>query len=122
MTLMPTPAAVAIVALCICAQARIVGDESTKAPAAKEATVSISDDPNDWPMYNRDARGTRHNAAEKTLAKENVASLVQKWRFPANGSGEMVGIVHGTPVVVNGYVYFGTETFPTVYKLMPDGR
>ena len=32
-----------------------------------------------------------------------------------------VGVVHAT-VVVNGHVYFGTETTPTFYKLTPDGK
>lgn len=92
-------------------------------PAADPASqpVTISADPHDWPMYNRDVIGTRHNSAEKTLGRNNVARLVEKWRFPAAGAGDKVGVIHGTPVVVNGYVYFATETTPTVYKLSPDG-
>ncbi len=84
--------------------------------------VRVSGDPNDWPMYNRDVLGTRHNPGEKALGKDNVARLVEKWRFPAAGAAEKVGIIHGTPVVVNGHVYFGTQTSPTVYKLTPDGK
>jgi glucose dehydrogenase len=84
--------------------------------------VRTSGDPHDWPMYNRDVIGTRHNPAERTLGRDNVGRLVEKWRFPARGSAEVVGIIHGTPAVVNGHVYFGTETFPTVYKLAPDGK
>jgi polyvinyl alcohol dehydrogenase (cytochrome) len=87
----------------------------------QEQAASVSEDPNDWPMYNRDVIGTRHNPGEKALGKENVAQLVQKWRFPPAGSEEKVGVVHAT-VVVNGYVYCGTETFPTLYKLTPDGQ
>ncbi len=83
--------------------------------------VGISDDLNDWPMYNRDVIGTRHNAGEKALRKDNVDELVEKWRFPAADSGQKIGIVHAT-VVVNGHVYFGTETNPAVYKLTPDGK
>jgi glucose dehydrogenase len=81
----------------------------------------ISTDPHDWPIYNRDVMGTRYNHAEQALSKDNVGQLMEKWRFPAQGSKDRVGIIHGTPVVVNGYVYFGTETSPTVYKLAPDG-
>jgi len=81
----------------------------------------VSDDPNDWPMYNHDVIGTRHNPTEKALSRENVGQLVEKWRFPPQGSGETVGVVHAT-VVVNGHVYFGTETTPTFYKLTPDGK
>jgi polyvinyl alcohol dehydrogenase (cytochrome) len=93
-----------------------------RAGDAPEPAVRVSGDPNDWPMYNRDVSGTRHNSAEKWLGPGNVARLVEKWRFPAAGSKERVGVIHGTPVVVNGYVYFGTETFATFYKLTPDGK
>ncbi len=83
---------------------------------------SEAEDPNDWPMYNRDLTGTRFNNAEKTLAPFNVATLVEKWRFPRTDSHELIGVIHATPVVVNGYVYFGTATDPAFYKLTPDGR
>jgi polyvinyl alcohol dehydrogenase (cytochrome) len=85
-------------------------------PALAEA------DPADWPMYNHNVQGTRHNAAEKTLDRDNVGRLIERWRFPPAGSDEMVGVIHATPAVVNGEVYFGTATEPTFYKLSPDGR
>lgn len=78
-------------------------------------------DPNDWPMYNRDVLGTRHNAAERTLAKTNAGRLEERWRFPAKGAEQQIGVIHATPVVVGGYVYFGTATDPAFYKLRPDG-
>src|SRR5262245_52403788 len=90
--------------------------QDTPPPAAR-----VSDDPHDWPMYNRDVIGTRHNPAERTLSRENVSMLVEKWRFPPDDDRQQVGVVHAK-VVVNDYVYFGTETTPTVYKLTPDGR
>jgi polyvinyl alcohol dehydrogenase (cytochrome) len=83
--------------------------------------VTVSTDPNDWPMYNRDVIGTRHNPAEKSLDRKNVGGLVEKWRFPPKGSLEFIGVVHST-VVVNGHVYFGTEIGPAFYKLSPDGK
>ena len=79
-------------------------------------------DAKDWPSYNYDVLGTRHNAGERVLGKDNAAKLVEKWRFPATLSLTFAGAIHGTPVVVNGYVYFGTATFPTVYKLTPSGK
>src|SRR5262245_8872807 len=88
---------------------------------APSQTSRISQDPNDWPMYNRDVIGTRHNSAEQALSRDNVSQLVEKWRFPLEDSKQQIGVVHAT-VVVNGYVYFGTETMATVYKLTPDGR
>lgn len=89
--------------------------------SAADALAAVSADPNDWPMYNRDVIGTRHNPGEKSLSKDNVGRLVERWRFPRAGSKDRVGVVHAT-VVVNGHVYFGTETSPAFYKLTPDGQ
>jgi len=75
----------------------------------------------DWPMYNHDVAGWRFNSAEHTLNRDNVGQLVEKWRFPPVDSGETIGVVHATPTVVAGEVYFGTATFPAFYKLAPDG-
>ena len=76
----------------------------------------------DWPTYNGDVGGSRHNAGEKSLSKENVGRLEEKWRFPSKGADLQIGAIHATPVVVNGYVYFGTVNKATFYKLTPDGR
>ena len=76
----------------------------------------------DWPMYNHDPAGWRFNPAETTLGPDNVGALVEKWRFPAAGSKESIGVVHATPAVVDGEVYFGTATFPAFYKLGRDGK
>ena len=73
-------------------------------------------------MYNRDVVGTRFNRGEKALGRENVGRLEQKMAIPAEGSGVEVGVIHATPVVVGGYVYFGTASDPTFYKLRPDGK
>ena len=75
------------------------------------------DDARDWAMYNRDVIGTRHNPGETALDRSTARGLEEKWRFPAKGSNEQIGVIHATPVVVNGYVYFGTTTDPTFYKL-----
>ncbi len=93
----------------------VTGDEGQRR-AVPEA------DAKDWPMYNYDALGTRHNRAESSLDPASVGRLVEKWRFPREGSGTRVGVIHATPIVVNGYVYFGTATRPAFYKVTPDGR
>ena len=72
-------------------------------------------------MYNHDPAGWRFNPAEKTLSPANVSKLVEKWRFPRVDSKETIGVVHATPTVVAGEVYFGTATFPAFYKLAPNG-
>jgi polyvinyl alcohol dehydrogenase (cytochrome) len=83
--------------------------------------ASAQNDGKDWPMYNRDVLGTRHNPGETALNKSNVGRLEEKWRFPAKNSDLEIGVVHATPIVVDGYVYFGTATDPAFYKLAPDG-
>lgn len=95
------------------------GGDSSVAGGDKETLNPIT--AADWPSYNHDVRGWRFNSGEKTLTAENAAEIEEKWRFPANGSKEKVGVIHATPTVVNGYVYFGTATFPAFYKLKPDG-
>jgi polyvinyl alcohol dehydrogenase (cytochrome) len=80
------------------------------------------DDAKDWPMYNRDLLGTRSNPAETAINALNAGLLEEKWRFPARDSQEQIGVIHATPIVVNGYVYFGTATQPAFYKLAPDGK
>jgi len=75
----------------------------------------------DWPMYNRDVAGWRYNTAEKTLSPANVGGLVEQWRFPPKGADFKIGVVHGTPAVVGGRVYFGTASDPAFYALNADG-
>ncbi len=86
------------------------------------AVIGQACDDADWPMYNRDVLGTRHNPAETAIGPKTAARLEEKWRFPARDSGLEIGVIHATPVVVNGYVYFGTATDATFYKLTPDGK
>lgn len=88
---------------------------------AAPPSATLPADPADWPMYNQDVLGHRHNRAEKALTPAAVPQLVRKWTYPPEGSSEKLGVVHATPVVVNGYVYFGTTTQPAFYKLNPDG-
>ena len=86
------------------------------------ADAQPATDAGDWPMYNRDVAGTRHNRAERSINPSNAGTLVEKWRFPATASDPPIGVIHATPVVVGGYVYFGTATDPAFYKLTPDGK
>ena len=79
-------------------------------------------DAKDWPMYNCDVVGSRHNAGETALNKGNVSRLDEKWRFPPQGADFEIGVIHATPTVVNGDVYFGTANKATFYKLAPNGK
>ena len=84
--------------------------------------VGLAVDAKDWPTYNGDVLGWRHNAGETALSRANVARLEEKWRFPPKGADFEIGVIHATPVVVNGYVYFGTVNKAAFYKLTPDGK
>jgi polyvinyl alcohol dehydrogenase (cytochrome) len=86
------------------------------------AMARAQGDARDWPMYNHDLAGSRYNPGETAIGRSNAGQLVEKWRFPTRGSDEKIGVVHATPTVVDGYVYFGTATDPTFYKLAPDGK
>jgi polyvinyl alcohol dehydrogenase (cytochrome) len=92
---------------------------ATFPPAAARAQA----DAKDWPMYNYDVFGSRYNRGEKAIGRDNAGRLEEKWRFPATGSGQEIGAIHVTPVVVDGYIYFGTASAtPTFYKLTPNGK
>ncbi len=94
---------------------------ATEPEHADEKADSKSITPADWPMYNHDSAGWRYNPAEKHLSSANVGKLIEKWRFPSADSKKTIGVVHATPAVVAGEVYFGTATFPAFYKLAPNG-
>ncbi len=85
------------------------------------AVTRAQDVAKDWPTYNADVLGWRCNAGERAIGVANAGTLEEKRRFPARGSGLEIGVIHATPAVVDGYVYFGTATDPTFYKLAPDG-
>jgi outer membrane protein assembly factor BamB len=91
------------------------------APPSSDQSSTLTISAADWPMYNHDPAGWRFNSAEKTLGPANAGKLVEKWRFPAATSKETIGVVHATPSVVAGEVYFGTATFPAFSKLAQDG-
>jgi polyvinyl alcohol dehydrogenase (cytochrome) len=57
-----------------------------------------------WPMWQRDLNGSRHNAGETTITTSNVANLRLKWSFvfPFND-----GAHSSQPAVVDGTVYVG---------------
>jgi polyvinyl alcohol dehydrogenase (cytochrome) len=109
--------AVGLTLFCCCA---LHGGEPDA--TAQRSGPSAAIDAKDWPMYNGDVLGSRHNAGETALSRMNVAQLEEKWRFPPKGADFEIGVIHATPVVVNGYVYFGTVNKAAFYKLTPDGK
>ena len=97
-------------------------DRAALSQTAPAGGVVRSIDPADWPMYNHDAVGWRFNRVENVLSPSNVGQIVEKWQFPPRDSQETIGVVHATPSVVGGEVYFGTATFEAFYKLDASGR
>jgi polyvinyl alcohol dehydrogenase (cytochrome) len=75
----------------------------------------VSGDPNDWPMYNHDAAGSRYNQAEHTLSPSTVGNLAVKWSYPTHGP------IAGTPAVVNDRVY-AADALGYVYALDRNGN
>ena len=51
------------------------------------ATARAQGDARDWPMYNHDVLGSRHNPGETAIGRANAGRLEEKWRFPAEGLG-----------------------------------
>ena len=86
------------------------------------SSAKAQDDAKDWPMYNRDVTGTRHNRGETAINATNASRLEEKWQFPAKGEDREIGVIHATPIVVDGFVYFGTASDAAFYKLSPDGK
>ncbi len=66
--------------------------------------------------------GASTPSGEVAQPGEDVGTLVEKWRFPKADSKETIGVVHATPAVVDGEVYFGTGSFPAFYKLDANGK
>ena len=75
---------------------------------------TISQDPNDWPMYNHDISGSRFNSAKARLTPKSVKHLKIEWVFPTAGD------VYATPSVVHNIVYAG-DTSGTFYALTSAG-
>ena len=72
-------------------------------------------DPNDWPMYNHDPEGTRHNFAEDILSPATVGDLEVKWTY------ETAAPVAGSPAVVKDRIYAADAT-GAVHALDRDGN
>jgi polyvinyl alcohol dehydrogenase (cytochrome) len=84
-------------------------------PPDRPGADVVSGDPKDWPMYNRDPEGSRHNFAEHVLSPNTVGDLQVKWSF------ETAGAIAGTAAVVNDRV-FAADATGTVYALDRNGN
>ena len=102
--------------------------DSASAIPSTSATATVQMDrvapvtQGDWATYNCNFSGWRFNQHENILSPENIGQLELKWRFPRDGSDTKIGVIHATPSVVDGYVYFGTSTYGAFYCLSPQGE
>lgn len=78
--------------------------------------------PGDWACYNYSSNGWRLNDHETVLNRHSIDRLELLWKFPTDDDSEGCGVIHATPSVVDGFVYFGTATNPKFYCLAPSGE
>lgn len=74
----------------------------------------------EWPMYNRDAYGTRHSPLTE-ITPANVSRLRQVWSYKLGRSPDSGGLTGGsefTPIVVRGVMYAATAT--SIVALAPE--
>lgn len=69
----------------------------------------------EWPFYSGTLDGHREQLKEKSIDKGNVSELGLAWRTRTPDGG----VIHSTPVVVDGCVYTGTD-LGNVYALNAD--
>src|ERR1044071_3877745 len=60
----------------------------------------------DWPVYGRDPGGTRYSPLDQINAT-NVHLLQRAWTYHTGERGRAFEV---TPIVVNGILYFATQT------------
>ncbi|MDI5974946.1 outer membrane protein assembly factor BamB family protein [Amycolatopsis magusensis] len=85
--------------LAVLAPASAVSNPAASTPGVDPAAGA------DWPTWTKDARGSRHNAAERRINAYTVDDLQVKWAhaFP-RGSGQTL---RSQPAVVGDRMYFG---------------
>ena len=76
----------------------------------------------DWPMYNRDLRGTRHSPLTQ-ITPANVSRLRQVWSFKmgaASSAGSITGGSEFTPLVVGGVILWIADHLAPRWKAIDD--
>lgn len=66
----------------------------------------LSPSADSWPTYNGDYSGRRFSSLSK-INEKNIGSLSLAWTYAVDAGGDQYGgVVKGTPLVVNGVMYF----------------
>jgi len=83
------------------ASAQAVEDTTTSSDAVEPAAPICPDFEANWPQSGLDLSYTSNNDAESAIGVESVGEMTEVWRH------EDIGGVSGTPVIVDGRVYYG---------------
>jgi len=86
------------------------------ASGAQAATCAEPEHPGgDWPFYSGTLDGHRGQLAETAISTQSAGDLGVAWQAATPDSG----VIHSTPVVVDGCVFFGTD-LGSVFSLNSD--
>ena len=118
---------IAAIVACLLAWGGLLGGRVDSQTSAEADSRTIAPQagpiqPGDWACYNYGPNGWRLNDHERTLNRQTIDRLRLQWKFPADGDSEPCGVIHATPAVVDGFVYFGTATLPKFYCIAPTGQ
>ncbi|GII62896.1 cytochrome CBB3 [Sphaerisporangium krabiense] len=104
-------AGVALVALCLAVLTApsATGSVTAAAPPSDTPSEFGHGGRGDWPMWQKDPRGLRHNPDERKITPQNVSGLELKWAF---AYPKAAGFPRSQPAVVGDTVYLGS----------PDGK
>src|SRR5947207_723585 len=93
----------AVLALAVLVQALCLAGTSA---AAAPCTKSV--DGGDWPVSGHDVSNTRTQPDEKGIGPDAASKLQPLWTFSTQSTGDNTGF-EGTPIVVNGCVFVGSD-------------
>ena len=99
-------------------RSRSLAPDPSRCPAADRALPGCAAPAapgGEWPLYGGTLDGHRQQPEEKSIDPGNVSGLGVAWRTRTPDGG----VIHSTPVVVDGCVYTGTE-LGNVYALNAD--
>jgi polyvinyl alcohol dehydrogenase (cytochrome) len=75
--------------------------------AEQDATDRHRPSSSDWTMWQKDIRGSRHNAAERKITPETVGDLELKWAYTFEPLP--YATIGSQPAIVDGVLYVGTS-------------
>ena len=92
-----------LVAACAAVAALLVPAAGAQAQGATCAEAEHAG--GEWHFYSGTLDGHREQLSESTITAENASQLAVAWQQPTPDGG----VIHSTPIVVDGCVFFGTD-------------